>query len=202
MRHFVGLITVLIVFCILLSCSVKRLPLERLPSEITLPEGLYLKGDYLEMSAEELAELSDYALHDALIYRINHKVFSYPDYLEGVDSLNEKEQVYYYTSLYEAEVANGGICQYLANVSVREIEGVFSRLSEIKADNHRQLLENFINDNSIDISDKEVFKDILYNYEEKKDILPIEKFEREYGELPYLESYILDYVRENIDFFG
>lgn len=207
MKKFIAAVLCLICIFGFSSCNsfLFKLPGVIAPAVI---DGIGKYDDYMDMSVEELMSLSDFELHDALIYRVTDKVFSKSSFKEGLDSLNEKERVYYICENYEMQVYDGGLCTFFFNSQKEELEEIFSCLEKIGALEHKKLLEDFIAENNIDIND---FADINSGgteaeFREKYDALsrayPFDDFDNAFMELELLDSYILKYVRENIGYFG
>ncbi len=146
-----------------------------------------------EMGAEELLKLNDDMFYDAMLCIINDTI---------VDLKHEKytdEQITLYTLMnFEAEVNNGGLCQFLVNSSRECAPYVSGALKEIGALEIKNLFDEFVLKNSIDLNDLfEIHSIEEYNtLEEKYDF---DSFDDKFYEHEEFTIQVLTYARENIN---
>lgn len=157
---------------------------------------------YLKMPPEALKSLSDSELFEAVLARTEKKVCNYDKLLDGLHSLSGPEQVFYITSYYEAEVNNGGLCQFFVNSS-REVAPLLSEcLDEISASEHRKLFEDFILTNRINVNDLSSFviQDIK-EYESQTKRYPFDDFDNAFFALTPIQEILPSYIRKHLAAF-
>ena len=155
---------------------------------------------YIAMSVQDLSKLSNEDLYEAVIARTDNIVEKYTDQIEGFKHLSDFQMVVYAASIYELEMANGGLCQCLVNSS-GELAPVFSdAFSEIGAEEHRELFERFLTENNIDVYDLTSF--VCKNekeYEAQRVRFDYDSYDVAYYKLPPLTEYIVRYAREHLE---
>ena len=154
---------------------------------------------YIQMSTEELACLDDEELFQAIGVRMEKKMYDKDTMEEGFAALNEYEKAIYSTYYLEAEVNNGGLCQYFVNSSRITAPYVSEGLALIGAEQHRKAFDDFITQNNIDVTDLSSF--VISNvkeFEEQTKRYPFDDFDDAFYEMESIESYLIPFVRENI----
>ena len=157
---------------------------------------------YLNLSKDKLSSLDDGDLFSAVLCRTESKVGKFDNISDGVKSLSSAERVFYVTSYYEAEVNNGGLCQFFVNSS-REVAPLLSEcLKTIGADEHKKLYDSFISDNGIDVNDLSSFMiDDAAEFEAQTERYPFEDFDNAFYELDPIQDLLIPYIREHISEF-
>lgn len=152
---------------------------------------------YTKMTTEELNNLSDRELFDAVSIRIEIKVN-----LNGVSSLNENERIFYVINYFDCEVNNGGLCQFFINSSRIFAPSINYYLEFINAKRHKRLYDNFIKKNKIDVNNLSSFNsDTDEEFIEQYERYPFDKFDKSFYQMEPLEKYLTAFVRENINSF-
>ena len=157
---------------------------------------------YIQMSTAELSTLSDDELCNAVRVRTDKIVFSKGDLIEGLQSLNPEQCIFYAVSYLEMEVTNGGLCQFFVNSSRLVAPIVSKSLEIIGAFEHKKLYDTFIEKYQIDIHDlssfdcetAEVFQSQYARY-------PFDEFDDAFYKLEPLEKYISAFVKAYIEQF-
>ncbi len=152
---------------------------------------------YNNMSAEELAALSDSKLCEVLWFRIDYKVET-----EGLEVLNDYEKVLYTVEYFDMEYLNGGLCQFFVNSSRMVAPFVSESLKVIGAEKHADMYDDFISKNGIDPGDLSAFDtDSIDKYIELSKKYPFDEFDDAFIKLGLLRPYLEEFVRENINEF-
>ena len=157
---------------------------------------------YLNMSAEEMAALSDSDLYEAVWYRTENKVNAFEDISQGYDSLNSYEKVFYAIDYFDMEYLNGGLCQFLVNTSRAVAPYVSESLRTVGADKHAEMYDSFVSDNRIDLSNLSEFDtDSIDKYMLLCIKYPFDDFDDAFINLGLLRPYLEKYIRENLNEF-
>lgn len=153
---------------------------------------------YLSMSNEDMVSLSDDELFEAALFRIEHKVDSYDDWEEGVNSLNNSQKIFYSINWLETEVNNGGLCQFFVNSSRMVAPNVSEYMNIIGANNHKNLFDKFIADNNIDLHNLSSFDiDDVDEYEKQTERYPFDDYDDAFCDMEPLEIYLKKFAREH-----
>ena len=157
---------------------------------------------YLSMSNEDMASLSDDELFEAVLSRIEHKVDSFDEWEDGVNSLNNSQKIFYSINWLEVEVNNGGLCQFFVNSSRMVAPYVSEYMSIIGANNHKNLFDKFIMDNNIDLSNLSSFDiDDVDEYEKQIERYPFDDYDDAFYDMEPLEVYLKKFAREHLEDF-
>lgn len=99
---------------------------------------------------------------------------------------------------YDSEINNGGLNQFFSNSS-REFAPIISdSLDKVKALKHKELFDNFIKENKIDLKKLESFDtDNVDEFIAQYDEYPFDEFDSEYYQLESLTNLILAYSKNN-----
>ncbi|MBE5922819.1 MAG: DUF4375 domain-containing protein [Lachnospiraceae bacterium] len=161
---------------------------------------------YRTMTAEELATLPDDELCMAVSEKISALVENFGDEDEdmqrGLASLSEPQRVVYVLDYLEREVNNGGLCQFFVNSSRNTAPFVSESLGIVTAVMHKELFDDFIADNDIDVCDLTSF--IIYDVDEfaaQCERYPFDAFDEKFYEYGTLEDALIPYIREHMDAF-
>lgn len=162
---------------------------------------------YLVMSTEELSKLDDDELIKGVLWRIETK--SEQNEIENVEKdgyqlLNEQEQVICTTYDFLAlaiEKEDDGLRTFLGS-TMRDFSAprLSGSLAEIGAFEYKQVFDDFVYDNNIDLYDLSKFA-IWYKEDFKKQakIYSFENADARLKSLSGLKECIVKYIRENID---
>lgn len=158
-----------------------------------------IEQNYLNMSAAELAELSDSKLCEVLWFRTDYKVESFEDSLAGFESLNHYEKVLYTVEYFDMEYLNGGLCQFFVNSSRVVAPYVSEALRTIGADKHAEMYDSFISDNRIDLTDLSEFDtDSIDKYSVLSQKYPFDDFDDAFIKLGLLRPYLEEYIKRKL----
>lgn len=158
----------------------------------------------LTLTAEDLAALDDESLREAVTVRIEAAL----DAALGNDpaetsaeiaALPLPQRAFYVLDLYEAEVNNGGLCQFFVNSSKAAAPLVGDFLHLVGADAHRDLYLHFLEDHEIDPARLAKFQP--NKYAELCRRYPFERFDRAFCDLPPIETNLLAFVRKHPERF-
>ena len=157
---------------------------------------------YIAMSIEELAQLNDEELFSAISARVDDAISTEDDNTVAIESADKEKRVFYSAYWYEAEVNNGGLCQYFTNSSRATAPYLSETLEIIGAIKHKEHFDKFIDDNNIDVNDLSMFEcEGVDEFEEKTKIFDFDEFDSKFYEMGSIEEYLVKYARENIDKF-
>lgn len=163
---------------------------------------LFDTADYTKMTTEELSALFDDDLFEAVVERTEQKVNGFERWSDGVNSLNPAQRLFYSVYWLDAEVNNGGLCQFLTNSS-RVFAPVVSRYMEkIGATDHQKLYDGFLSENNIDPNDLSSFDiSTVEDYVNQYQRYPFDEYDNAFGNLEPLETYLVAFIREHINDF-
>ncbi len=157
---------------------------------------------YLQMTTEELRQLPDEKLFYAVVVRIDDKVDAFDNIKDGINSLNEKERIVYAVNYFEMEVNNGGICQFFVNTSRVVAPLVSEYMGIIGAGEHKKLYDDFISQNSIDVSDLSSFdSETAEDFSAQYQRYPFNDYDNKFYKMATLESYLTAFIKSNIEYF-
>ncbi len=151
------------------------------------------------LSEEELSALSDDDLLFAVMARTEKKVEGFDDLRKGVDSLNHAQRVFYSLNWLEAEVNNGGLCQFFENSSRIVAPFVSDYLAAVGAAEHKKLFDGFVEKNKIDLKAL-AFSDAdeAGALEEKLQAYPFDEYDDAFYDMEPIETYLTKYIRDHI----
>ena len=154
------------------------------------------------MSSDELSNLSDDDLFEAVLIRTGSKVDSFESPEEGIKALNDKERIFYAVSSLDLELDNGGLCQFFANSS-REVASMVSEcMRYIGADEHSKLYDDFICKYDIDVNDLSSFdSETEEEFSKQYERYPFDEFDDEFCYIEPLQDYLIKFIKENIKDF-
>lgn len=113
---------------------------------------------YKKMTVEELKELSEEDLRDALSERLiaeeDKNAWEVNVCLVGFKGA---KRIYYIVNYFDMEVQNGGLCQFFVNSSRDVAPYVIECLNTIGAINYKKLLSDFIEEHNINLQDLNSF---------------------------------------------
>lgn len=160
------------------------------------------EATYLKMSAEELLQLSDDELFDAVWARTEKAVSTKDDLLEGFNFLNEEQRIFYAVFLLEFEVNNGGLCQFFVNPSRIVAPFVSEYMEIIGAKEHKELYDTFIEKHQIDISDLSSFDtETIDEFQNQYERYPFDEYDDAFYELEPLQNHLTEFIKGHIEKF-
>lgn len=115
---------------------------------------------------------------------------------DNISQLSDEEKVFYVVYYFNAEWQNGGLCQFFVNSSRVYAPIIGEYLGIIGALEHKQIYEDFIKNNNINVNDLSYFENRTISYQEKVNSYPFDKFDDEFYELPELDEYLEKYLEE------
>ncbi len=141
-------------------------------------------------NADDILAMKDIDMYDAMITRF---MFAEPD------TLNRKQLTVAALITFDAEMMNGGLCQFFANDHNGYAQYISDALGEVGATEMQEHYSAFINQNEIDVTQMDSFrirsvKDYLEQYER----FPYESFDNTFSEIYLKENVgdlLLAYVR-------
>ena len=178
--------------------------LEKLSSDpqAFLAEAIEKQEENRNLHGRELLTLSDDDLFEAVYFQI----IAIAEEAEGEEAelaqLAGARRTVYILSLLDAEIQNGGLCQFFVNSSQMVAPYVSQALAQVGADAHRRLFEEFVAQNNIDVSDLSSFVcSSTREYRKQTKRFDFESFDNAYYELPPLQELMVAYIKNNIDEF-
>lgn len=116
---------------------------------------------------------------------------------DDLSQLNDDEKVFYVLYYFNAELQNGGLCQFFVNSSRKYAPLISEYLEEVGAIKHKKLYDDFIKDNDININDLSFFEiNDLSEYQIKANSYPFDSFDDAFYELDELDDLLKVYMEE------
>ena len=156
---------------------------------------------YSSLSTDKLRELEEHELIPAADARINSILREKNELMRAVLELKPEQRTFYFVRNYETQLDGGGIWQYFADSSRRNVPYLPEALTEIGAAEHRALFQSFTEANHIDLNDPINFSTFDLRKFEENGSTVFSVYDREYRRLPPLSDYLAAYIRQNIDAF-
>ena len=157
---------------------------------------------YLQMSTEDLLKLSDDEIFNAVWIRTENIVSSKGDLLEGFNSLNEEQRIFYSVNYLEMEVNNGGLCQFFVNSSRMVAPIVSEYMGIIGATEHKQLYDTFIEKHQINLYDLSSFDcETVEVFQSQYERFPFDEYDDTFYELEPLQNYLIPFLKKHIEKF-
>lgn len=145
------------------------------------------KTDLLALDDEQFFDAIECVCEDA-VYDIN------------ATDLTEEQRLVYCLNKFEAEVNNGGLCQFFVNSSSECAPYISKALNIIGAIELKTLFDSFIKENNIDVNDLSSFKITDINeYGAQTKRFDFDSFDDKFYEDENLHQQIIDYCRKNIE---
>ncbi len=147
------------------------------------------------MSKEELLALTDEEFFDAIECVCEDAVFDI-----NAPGINEEQKLVYSLNRFEAEVNNGGLCQFFVNSSSECAPYISKALELIGASETKTAFDKFIFDNNINVNDLSSFKiSEIDEYEYQTQRYDFDSFDNNFYEDENFHKKIVDYARKNIE---
>jgi hypothetical protein len=156
----------------------------------------------VKLHGEELLTLPDDELY-ATVYDQNITICEEAEDTEDELALfSGARRTVYIVNTFDAEVQNGGLCQFFVNSSRCLAPYVSEALSAIGADAHKKLYDDFIATNHIDVTDLDSFIVTgVRGYKKQTKRYDFDAFDDRYYELDDMEELIAKFIRTNITEF-
>ena len=147
------------------------------------------------MGKEGLLVLDDEDFYDAIECVCEDAVYDIKD-----SKLTDEQKFVYSLNKFEAEVNNGGLCQFFVNSSSECAPYVSDALAAVGAFELKTLFDNFINENNIDVNDLSSFKiSDVDEYEAQTERFDFDSFDDKFYEGENLHQQIIDYSRKHVE---
>ena len=161
---------------------------------------------YKKMTVEELKELSDDDLREALSERLIAEEDKYAwEVSECLEGFKGAKKIYYIVNYFDMEVQNGGLCQFFVNSSRDVAPYIIECLNTIGAVNYKKLLSDFIEKYNINLNDLDSFiVEDVEEYEAQTERYPFDDFDDKYYELyeeDPLEDMLISYAKNYLEDF-
>ncbi len=167
-----------------------------------IDRALFLDQKYLKMTTDELSQLSDDELYDAVWNRMENIVSSKTDLTEGFVSLNEEQRIFYAVNYLEMEVNNGGLCQFFVNPSRMVAPIVSECMGIIGATEHKNLYDAFIEKYRINVNDLSSFDcETIDVFQSQYERYPFDEYDKSFYELDPLQNYFIPFLKKHIEKF-
>lgn len=154
------------------------------------------------LHGEELLTLDDDDLFETVYFQNLDIADDAEDEANELNAFSGARKTVYVLGLFDAEVQNGGLCQFFVNSSSAAAPFVSECLGIVGAAEHRKLFDEFVSDNAIDLSDLSSFKvQSRRAYIKQTKRFDFDAFDDRYYELPALETFVTAYIRANINEF-
>ena len=150
------------------------------------------------MSMEDILALDDDTLYDAVDCVCEDAIDSVSDITSP--ELSDAQRFVYSLIRFEAEVNNGGLCQFFVNSSSECAPYISTAMQAIGATELKNLFDNFITKNKINVNDLSSFKiDSLEQYEDQTERFDFDSFDDKFYDTYDFHQQIIDYARKNIE---
>ncbi len=155
-----------------------------------------------DLHGTELLELSDDDLFETVYFQNIEIAESSEDPDKELEQFQGARRIVYILGLYDAEVQNGGLCQFFVNSSRNVAPYVIEALSAVGAKEHLELFQEFVTTNNINTSNLDSFKVFSKRgYIKQTKRFDFDAFDEKYYELPVLQEKIVAYIKANISEF-
>ena len=129
-------------------------------------------------------------------------VDSFPDEATALSQISPERRVVYILSIFDMELQNGGLCQYFVNSSRTLAPYIDECLKTVGAEEHCNLLIEFVANNQIDLYNLNSFRiSSVEEYAAQTERYDFDAFEKPYFDLSPLQGFIVDYIKANISEF-
>ena len=147
------------------------------------------------MGTDGLLALEDEEFYDAIECICEDAVY---DIKEA--NLPDEQKIVYSLNKFEAEVNNGGLCQFFVNSSSECAPYISQALAAVGAFELKILFDNFINTNNLDVNDLSSFKiSSIHEYKAQTERFDFDSFDDQFYEDKNIHQQIIDYSRKYIE---
>lgn len=142
------------------------------------------------LSSDEILTMEDLDMYDALIMRFMDA---------DPNTLNQKQLTVAVLITFDAEMMNGGLCQFFVNDYNGYAQYVSGALEEVGAIEMQKHYSSFLSQNEIDVTQMDSFRiGSVQDYVKQFESLPYEEFDNTFSEIygrENLGDLLLSYVR-------
>ena len=150
---------------------------------------------FRSMGKDNLLALDDEEFYEVIEIICEDAVYDIQDV-----NLPDEQKIVYSLIKFEAEVNNGGLCQFFVNSSSECAPYISNALATVGALELKTLFDNFINENKIDVNDLSSFKiSSIHEYEAQTDRFDFDGFDDKFYEDENIHQQIIDYSRKHIE---
>ena len=154
------------------------------------------------LHGEELLALSDDDLFETVYFQNLEIAEAAEDEDNELAQFQGARKIVYILGLFDAEVQNGGLCQFFVNSSRSVAPYIIEALTTVGAQEHCDLFKEFITTNRIDTSHLDSFKVFSKRgYIKQTKRFDFDAFDEKYYELPPLQEKVVEYIKANINEF-
>ena len=147
-------------------------------------------SNYITLSANEILTMEDNDVYDALITRFMDA---------EPNTLNQKQLTVAALITFDAEMMNGGLCQFFVNDYNGYAQYIRDALGEVGAVEMQKHYSTFVNQNEIDVTKMNSFRIVsIQDYLKQYERFPYESFDTTFSEIYQnedLSELLLAYVR-------
>ena len=147
-------------------------------------------SNYTTLNADEILAMEDNDMYDALITRFMDA---------EPNTLNQKQLTVAALITFDAEMMNGGLCQFFANDYNGYAQYISDTLGEVGAIEMQKHYSAFVNQNEIDVTQMDSFRIVsIQDYLKQYERFPYESFDTIFSEIYQKENLgdlLLAYVR-------
>ncbi len=148
-----------------------------------------------EMGKENLLALEDEEFYEAMICLCDDAVYDIK-----AAGLTKEQILAYSLYMFQMEVNNGGLCQFFVNSSSDCAPFISEALEVIGATELRNLFEQFVNDNDIDVTDLSSFKITdIKEYEAQTKRFDFDSFDERFYDNEDFHQQVINYFRRNVE---
>ncbi|MBQ8768135.1 MAG: DUF4375 domain-containing protein [Oscillospiraceae bacterium] len=170
--------------------------------EAFLSEIVGAEENNMLLHGEDLLVLSDDDLFETIYMQNMDIAGEAEDEDKEIEQFTGARRTVYILGLYDAEIQNGGLCQFFVNSSRAVAPYVREALQEVDAKEHLQLFEAFITSNGIDVSNLESFKVFsIRGFKKQTKRYDFDAFDDQYYELPALQDKVVEFIKSHINEF-
>jgi len=140
------------------------------------------------------------ALHDETFYEAIECMCEDAVYDIQEPTLTEEQVLLYSLCRFEAEVNNGGLCQFFVNSSSECAPYIATALEAIGATDLKRIFVKFVEGNQIDVNNLDSFKvESIEEFVEQTKRYDFDSFDEQFYNDEILHQQIIDYARKHID---
>lgn len=151
-------------------------------------------SNYTTVNPDEILTMEDLDMYDALIMRFMDA---------DPNTLNEKQLTVAALITFDAEMMNGGLCQFFVNDYNGYAQYVSDALGEVGAVEMQKHYSSFLSQNEIDVTQMDSFRiGSVQDYVKQFESFPYEEFDNTFSEIygkENLGDMLLSYVRLHED---
>ena len=147
-------------------------------------------SNHTELTADGILAMEDMEMYDALITKF---MDAHPN------ALNQKQLTVAALIIFDAEMMNGGLCQFFVNDYNGYAQYIADALGEVGASGLQKHYSDFISQNTIDVTQMDSFRIAsVQDYVKQFERFPYEAFDETFSEIYQIENLgemLLDYAR-------